>query len=93
MAGLPWALAKTSTTEMAEFQEYFGRPKEAQRVPGSGYTRGPVGWAVADSSVQNMPDHRVVSWESKRLTQRTNRFFSRWNLQTPRAVDSSSGVF
>mgnify|MGYP000406883596 CR=1 FL=1 len=50
-----------------EFQHYFGLPREATAVPGSGYTRGPIGWGVARESYEEMPDHRVVSWGTERI--------------------------
>ena len=66
-----------------EFQEYFARPAEAKSVSGSGYARGPVGWAIADASTEEMPDHRVVSWGIERIKTTSESMFLSVGIYKP----------
>lgn len=60
-----------------EFQHYFGLPREAKAINGTGYFRGPLGWAHAVNPVEEMPDYQVVSWGVEQI-QKTSEsaFFS-----------------
>ena len=66
-----------------EFQFYKGRPKEPKIVKGSGYFKGPLGWAIADVPYEEMPDHVVVTSAIEFLVSQRNPLFLSVGIYRP----------
>ncbi len=67
----------------SQFQQYFGRPREPRTVQGTGHRAGPLGWAVTDIDVLEMPDAQVVTWGIDRLAEASGPVFMSLGIYRP----------